>query len=145
VSTVTADADILALAASLERVVTMVRRIVPSEGMSLTGISTLRTLDIAGPTRLTELSAAQCVTQPAMTQLVTRLERDGLVERRSSDLDGRVVLVALTDAGRDFLAVRRATRAHRLGGLMATLPAAERDAIIAAIPALTTLADLGQD
>ena len=144
VSSSSGDIDSLALAATLERVVTMVRRIVPSGGMSLTAVSTLNTLQNAGMLRLTELAAAQSVTQPAMTQLVTRMERDGLVERRSSDHDGRVVLVALTTAGRVYLANRRAIRARRLDELMSMLPATDRKAVIAALPALTLLADLGQ-
>jgi DNA-binding MarR family transcriptional regulator len=39
------------------------------------------------------------VTQSAMTQIVTRLERDGLVERRPDPTDGRAVLVSVTPAG----------------------------------------------
>jgi len=139
------DSDVHALAMSLERVVTMVRRIVPSPEMSLTGVSTLRTLEMSGPARLTELAAAQSVTQPAMTQLVTRMERDGFVQRRSDKLDGRVVLVALTEEGQAFLMRRRGARARELGDLMNTLPEADRAMILAAVPALTMLADLGKD
>jgi DNA-binding MarR family transcriptional regulator len=139
------DSDVHALAMSLERVVTMVRRIVPSPEMSLTGVSTLRTLEMSGPARLTELAAAQSVTQPAMTQLVTRMERDGFVQRRSDKLDGRVVLVALTEEGQAFLMRRRDARARELGDLMNTLPEADRAMILAAVPALTMLADLGKD
>lgn len=139
------NTDALALSTSLERIVVMVRRLVPTEGLSLTAVSTLRSLEKSGPSRLTELAAAQTVTQPAMTQLVTRMENDGLVERRGDDNDGRVVLVVLTEVGREFLASRRATRAHRLDELMSALPAPDRAAIIAAIPALTILADLGQN
>jgi len=137
--------DVHALAMSLERVVTMVRRIVPSPEMSLTGVSTLRTLEMSGPARLTELAAAQSVTQPAMTQLVTRMERDGFVQRRSDKLDGRVVLVALTDEGQAFLRRRRDARARELGDLMSTLSEADRAMILAAVPALTLLADLGKE
>jgi len=137
--------DVHALAMSLERVVTMVRRIVPSPEMSLTGVSTLRTLEMSGPARLTELAAAQSVTQPAMTQLVTRMEREGFVQRRSDKLDGRVVLVALTDEGQAFLMRRRNARARELGDLMSTLSEADRAMILTAVPALTMLADLGKD
>jgi DNA-binding MarR family transcriptional regulator len=137
--------DVHALAMSLERVVTMVRRIVPSPEMSLTGVSTLRTLEMSGPARLTELAAAQSVTQPAMTQLVTRMEREGFVQRRSDKLDGRVVLVALTEEGQAFLMRRRNARARELGDLMSTLSEADRAMILTAVPALTMLADLGKD
>jgi DNA-binding MarR family transcriptional regulator len=137
------DLDALALATSLERVVSMVRRLAPSEGLSLTAISTLRHLELSGPTRLTELASAQGVTQPAMTQLVTRLERDGLAGRHASDADARVVLVDLTSAGHDLLTHRRELRAVRLTELLEHIPAPDRAAILAATPALTLLADLG--
>lgn len=137
------DTDVRDLAATLERVVTMVRRMMPSQPMSLTSVSVLRSLESAGPTRLTELASSQGVTQPGMTQLVTRLERDGYVERGSQHGDARVVLVSLTDAGEEFLRQRRELRAQRLDDLLRTLPADDRSRIFDAIPALTMLASLG--
>jgi DNA-binding MarR family transcriptional regulator len=137
------EADVRDLAATLERVVTMVRRMMPSQAMSLTSVSVLRSLELAGPTRLTELASSQGVTQPGMTQLVTRLERDGYVERGSQHGDARVVLVGLTDAGEAFLRQRRELRAQRLDDLLRTLPADDRSRILDAIPALTMLASLG--
>jgi DNA-binding MarR family transcriptional regulator len=137
------DTDVRDLAATLERVVTMVRRMMPSQAMSLTSVSVLRSLESAGPTRLTELASSQAVTQPGMTQLVTRLERDGYVERRSQHGDARVVLVGLTEAGEEFLRQRRELRTQRLDDLLRTLPADDRSRILDAIPALTMLASLG--
>jgi DNA-binding MarR family transcriptional regulator len=142
---VVADRDTVALATSLERVVSMVRRLAPSEGMSLTAVSTLRHAEMVGPVRTTELAAAQGVTQPAMTQLVTRLERDGYLVRTSSDADARVVLVDITRAGRELLAHRRALRAERLSELLRHVPVDDRAAILAATPALNLLADLGRN
>src|SRR5215470_15937643 len=142
---ITPASDVAELAASLERVVTMVRRILPNQSLSLTAISVLRSLEMYGPTRLTELASAQGVTQPAMTQLVTRLERDGYVRRQSSHADARVVLVTLTEHGEQFLHQRREARARRLDELLAGLPAQDRARIVAAIPALTLLASLGQE
>ena len=54
--------------------------------------------------------------------------------------DARVVLVAITPAGLDLLAERRATRAGRLSELMDQLPAADRRRLNAAVPALIRLA-----
>lgn len=139
------DPDVLALATNVERVVMMIRRLTPvHDGLSLTASSMLRTLDVSGPTRLTELASTQAVTQPAMTQLVNRFERDGLVERRASEVDGRVVLVAITPAGRELLARRRLMRAAQLASLLAERPDEERASILAAVPALDLLAGLGQ-
>jgi DNA-binding MarR family transcriptional regulator len=139
------DTEVAELSNTLERVVTMVRRILPSQLMSLTSVSVLRSLESAGPTRLTELASAQGVTQPAMTQLVTRLERDAYVERGGSERDARVVLVSLTDAGREFLDRRRELRMAHLSDLLDRLPVDDRARILAAIPALNLLAELGQE
>jgi DNA-binding MarR family transcriptional regulator len=139
------SSEALDLVTVLERMVGLVRGLnPPAIGMSLTAASTLRMLERSGPYRISELAANQSVTQPAMTQLVTRLERDGYAQRSSSDTDGRVVLVAITDAGRDFLRIRREARALRLTELMDALPPADRRQIVAAIPAFQLLADLGQ-
>ncbi len=43
------------------------------------------------------------VTTGAMTKIVDRLERDGLVTRRRSSADGRGRVVALTTAGRELI------------------------------------------
>ncbi|WKX74128.1 MarR family winged helix-turn-helix transcriptional regulator [Streptomyces sp. XD-27] len=49
-----------------------------------------------------ELAAHTMVTTGAMTKRIDRLERDGLVTRRRSTVDGRGRVVALTQAGRDL-------------------------------------------
>src|SRR5689334_1291032 len=72
-------------------------------GVSRTAVSVLASLRDGGPLRITELAANEHVTQPAMTGLVQRLERQGWVERQAHASDGRVVLVALTPAGRAAL------------------------------------------
>jgi DNA-binding MarR family transcriptional regulator len=138
-------ADVAQLSTALERVVTMVRRMLPSQPMSLTSVSVLRSLEASGPTRLTELASAQGVTQPGMTQLITRLERDGYVQRGGSRRDARVVLVNLTDDGQAFLNHRREMRTAHLSDLLDRLPADDRAEILAAIPALDLLASLGQE
>jgi DNA-binding MarR family transcriptional regulator len=136
------DASADTIAASFERLFGLLRRVLPADSMSLTAASTLARLERGGPRRLTELAGTEGVTQPAMTQLVSRLERDGLARRVADPVDGRVVVVQVTDAGREMLRQRRAIRAQRLAELLATLAPAERDTIIGALPALDRLADL---
>src|ERR1700721_2790830 len=60
-----------------------------SSDMSLTSLSTLATLELTGPRRITDLAASEGVTQPSMTALVTALERSGMVERRTDASDRR--------------------------------------------------------
>ncbi len=71
-----------------------------------------------------------------MTQLVQRLEHQGLVSRDRDPDDRRVVWIAITGDGRRLLAERRVARAAELAGLLATLPPEEK-ADIAAGHAIT--------
>jgi DNA-binding MarR family transcriptional regulator len=128
------------LAAAVERLFGLLRRDLPPDDISLTAASTLRRLERDGPRRLTELAAAEGVTQPGMTQLVQRLERDGYADRATDPSDGRVVLVRVTPAGAALLGRRRAVRAERLAALLADLPDGDRALIAAALPALEGLA-----
>jgi DNA-binding MarR family transcriptional regulator len=130
------------LAAGFERLFEALRRLAPPDGMSLTTASTLRRLERRGDHRLCDLAAAEGVTQPAMTQLVSRLERDGLAGRYADPADGRVVVVRISEAGREVVRRRRADRAERLAALVGALPEADRVAIEAALPALDRLGDL---
>lgn len=132
------DVD-LNLAMGLSRVSTLMRSLNYPRDLSMTGVSTLATLDRHGPCRLTGLAAYEAVTQPAMTQLVRRLEQAGLVRRDADADDRRVVMVGITAAGREELSRRRAAQAAALAELLAELSAADRAAIAEALPALDRL------
>src|SRR5262245_782427 len=84
-----------------------------------------------------------------MTQLIQRLERQGLVERNRDPDDKRVVWVGITDEGRQLLARRRATREAELTELLAALPpdeeAALATAVRAALPVIRKLAERRAD
>ena len=134
--------DHVALAASFDRLFATLRRLAPTQDISLTAASTLRSLERSGPHRLSDLAGREGVSQPAMTQLVSRLERDGLVARGTDPNDGRVVLVCLADAGREVLRRRREVRTARLAELVAALTPPDRAAIMAALPALDRLGEL---
>ena len=141
------DADGLAaeLSAGLERVVGLLRALSQPSGLSLTAVATMAALERTGPGRLTALAAMAGVTQPAMTQLVSRLEDAGLVRREADAADGRVVQVVITDEGRVTLARRRARRADRLAVILAQLSPEHRAALTAALPALDALASARRD
>jgi DNA-binding MarR family transcriptional regulator len=89
-------------------------------------------------------AAREQVTQSAITQIVTRLEQDGLVERQRDPSDGRAVLVHITAPGAAIIDGRRAERMARLGELAGRLTPADREAIAAALPALARLVALSQ-
>jgi DNA-binding MarR family transcriptional regulator len=138
VTTTDAGVDPARLTATFERLFELLRRLTP-DPTSLTAASTLRRLDQLGDHRLSDLAVAEGVTQPAMTQLVTRLVRDGLVARAGDRSDGRVVVVRVTDAGRELVRRRRYVRTARLAELLADVSPADRAAIVAALPALDRL------
>ena len=83
----------------LDRIGTWVRRVTPPAEWSSTALSSLDRLVRGGPLRVTDLSAAERISQPGMTGLVTRMETAGLVTRRPDPTDGRATLVFVTDAG----------------------------------------------
>jgi DNA-binding MarR family transcriptional regulator len=95
--------------------------------------------------RLTELTANEQITQSAITQLVTRLERDGLVERRPDPNDGRVVQVHITALGANVIDSRRLDRMVQLTKFIEGLTLEEERAIASAIPALRRLVELGNN
>lgn len=122
--------DLDEVAAALAEVAHMMVRNVSDTGtMSFTTGSTLARLGREGPSRLTALAAAEGVAQPSMTQLVQRLERQGLAVRVSDPKDGRVSLVAATDAGRELLAERRQALKGRVAELVAMLAPEEQAAL----------------
>ena len=128
------------IASGVERLIGLVRSLTPPDGISLTAAATLATLERSGPRRLTALAGQEGVTQPAMTQLIGRLQEAGLVRREADPTDGRVVQVWLTDLGRDLLARRRAVRAERLAVILDQISPEHRAALGAALPAIEALA-----
>ncbi|MFF3469302.1 MarR family transcriptional regulator [Streptomyces sp. NPDC002619] len=108
-------------------------------GLSMAASSVLGRIGREGPQRVTELARAEGVSQPGMTQLVTRMEHDGLVRRIASTDDRRGVLVEATDAGVDLVRQRRAERTGALRELMDRLDPQEQSAVLIAFPALARL------
>ncbi|WP_218000993.1 MarR family winged helix-turn-helix transcriptional regulator [Nocardia aobensis] len=139
------DIDVDGFAAVIEDFNRVYIRIPVREKLSFTTLSVLDTLAQRGPMRLTELTETEQMTQPGITQLVARLERDGLVLRRRDPGDGRAVLVHLTEAGRQIRQSRHDDRVRYLVPLIGNLSPAQRRALAAALPALTRLARLQRE
>jgi DNA-binding MarR family transcriptional regulator len=110
--------------------------------MSLTASSTLGTVVRMGPCRVTDLAVLEAVAQPSMTALVSGLERAGLVERRTSASDQRVVLVAPTPAGESYVQARSRMWSETFLPVIEKLPELERRALCGAAPALQHLVEL---
>jgi DNA-binding MarR family transcriptional regulator len=133
------------LGAALERTVALIRSLNTVYVMSRSASGTLATLERSGPARLTALATHEGVTQPAMTQLISRLQDAGLVRREADPDDGRVVRVSITDDGRAVLAARRAERTQRLGVLLTRISPEHRATLATALPALEALAQVHAD
>jgi DNA-binding MarR family transcriptional regulator len=116
-----------------------------SRTLSLTALSTLATLERTGPRRLTDLAVVEEITQPSMTSLVTQLEQLGLAERRRDRADARVVLVAITRAGRQHVRKRRRAGAEALTELIDKLDPQDAQQLNAALPALRRLVDVVEE
>ncbi|GHJ57833.1 hypothetical protein NOK12_03520 [Nocardioides sp. OK12] len=73
-------------------------------GLSLTEYEILvRLSERDGRLRMAQLADALAHSRSRVTHTVARMERAGLVERRSSPEDGRGIMCWLTDAGRELL------------------------------------------
>ena len=66
-----------------------------------------------GALRPSELAESLPITRSGVTRLIDRLERDGIVERRTCTTDGRGSFVALTPDGEEVF--RQAGRVHLRG------------------------------
>ncbi len=107
--------------------------------LSLSQAQVLRVLQDCKSRSVTELASDLWSSQPSVTALLDRMERDGLVARRESQLDRRRVEVVATDQGRRLLGVVADSRRDALALRVAVLDGAERGALAQALPALERL------
>ncbi len=112
----------------------------PDNPLSLSQMTVLGTLHRHGEMTLGDLAAHERVQPPSMTRTVGCLEADGYVRRRTSESDGRVQLVSLTEAGTDTLLADRRRRDAWLAQRLADLDPEERAVLRAAAPLLDRLA-----
>jgi DNA-binding MarR family transcriptional regulator len=114
-----AVAEMITLATDL-----MFRYLVDRDDLSASAALVLNRINREGPMRLTALAEAEGASQSGMTQLVQRMERQGLLERWSDPDDGRASLVMLGEAGQRFWAARNEVLRQRVAAL---LPAVSED------------------
>jgi DNA-binding MarR family transcriptional regulator len=107
----------------------MWRYLVDRDSLSASATLVLNRLHREGPMRLTALAEAEGSSQSGMTQLVQRMERQGLVERWSDPEDGRVSLVKVGAAGRELWAGRKELRLERITEMLNGLSDEDRTAL----------------
>lgn len=76
------------------------RRVSAAAGISTTQAAVMGIIDQDGPLHQREIARMLHQNESAMTGMIRRLEKAGLVTRVRSETDGRAWLVDLTDAGR---------------------------------------------
>jgi DNA-binding MarR family transcriptional regulator len=113
-----------ALHSAAIRLLRMVRKEDVAAGVSGPQLSALSVLAYGGPQKLGALAAAEQVSLPTISRLVTELERRGLAERAGDPADRRASIIRVTDAGR---AVLRKGRELRLAKLVRALDRLGRD------------------
>ncbi|MBT0771565.1 MarR family transcriptional regulator [Kineosporia sp. J2-2] len=124
----------------LGRLARLLRQIeLPGEPSPVT-LAVLRRLRDEGTARITDLARAERASQPAMTQLLGRMERAGLVVRVHDQHDRRSVRAQITGTGRDLLRRTENHYARALGLRLGQLSAHDRDTLGEALPALAHLA-----
>ncbi len=108
--------------------------------VSPTLMFSLATIDREGPLTLGELAALEQVTPPTITNVVSKLEARGWVERLPDPRDRRVCRVAATTTGRHQLDVNRGRRTAWLGERLADLDDDEMARLESALTVLERLA-----
>ena len=113
----------------------------PGNDLSIASMAVLGSLFRHGDLTVGELAALERVQPPSMTRKVNGLEDGGYVARRAHESDGRVVVVGLTDRGRQRVLDDRRRRDEWLARQLRDLTPQERDVLRAAAPILQRLSE----
>ena len=105
-------------------------------------LSVLGLLRRFGDSTVGELATLERVQPPSMTRTVNCLDEGGYVVRRKSESDGRQVVVALSEKGKQTLADDRRRRDAWLAQRLRELTPEERSVLREAAPILERLAQL---
>ncbi|MER6753368.1 MarR family transcriptional regulator [Micromonospora echinofusca] len=106
-----------------------VRQARPVGDLTVTQLSALTSLRLAGALTPRELADVERVQPPTMTKIVAKLEERGLVRRTPHPTDGRQVILAATEGGRAVLDQFERVRDEWLARRLAELTEAERDTL----------------
>jgi DNA-binding MarR family transcriptional regulator len=110
--------------------------------LSLTERSTIALLDQHGELLPSELAAMEKITTQSMSQILSNLQQQGLINRRISETDKRKAIITLSDLGRTLLYQVRNERDEWLNkALDATCTSEEKVLLKKALGTLTKLVD----
>jgi DNA-binding MarR family transcriptional regulator len=106
-----------------------------------TKISVLLSVDRRGTIRISELAELDALNPTLLSRTISKLVDAGLLDRVSDTDDRRAAWVQVTDEGHRLAERMRRERTEVINRGMSALPAAERELVQQAIPALEALAD----
>ena len=111
-----------------------------SDDLTLSQLAVLGTLERHGASTVGELAQLERVKPPSMTRIVNSLVEATLAARRPHELDGRQVIVDLTDTGRSLVLEDRRRRNAWLAVRISELTDDERELLAQVAPLLDRLA-----
>ncbi|MFG2047513.1 MarR family winged helix-turn-helix transcriptional regulator [Micromonospora sp. NPDC048935] len=117
-----------------------VRQARPVGDLTVTQVSALTSLRLAGAMTPRELADVERVQPPTMTKIVGKLEDRGLVRRTPHPTDGRQVILAATEGGHAVLDQFERARDEWLAHRLAALDEDERETLHRAAEILQQLA-----
>lgn len=118
------------------------RAIDRQSGLSAARLSALSVLVFSGSKPLGKLAEVEGVAGPTMTRIVDGLCQLGLAERTEHPLNGRISLVAATEAGTALMMQAANRRIDAIAAAIAGLDPAQQELINDAAPLLDELAAL---
>ena len=130
----------LVLAKSYRALSLLAERSIANTGLCLTDFAALEALLHKGPLTISEIQDKVRLASGSMTAAVDRLEKLGLVVRRSSPNDRRARVVELTAQGKRLAASCFARHAKDLEALMSVLSEREMDQLYGSLKKLGLLA-----
>jgi DNA-binding MarR family transcriptional regulator len=129
-----------ALRDAITRLNRRVRQARPVGDLTVTQLSALTSLELAGALTPRELADVERVQPPTMTKIVAKLEERGLVQRTPHPTDGRQVILSSTGVGREILGSYERVRDEWLAARLAELTPEEREVLTQAAALLSRLA-----
>ncbi len=113
--------------------------------LSLSAARVMARLADGGPTRISDLAAAERCSQPTITNHVKRLEAMRLVSRTVDPTDGRAWMIKLTRRGQQQLTHMRHSLGSAAEPYLAQLSPQDRQALREGVAAMRRLMALDQD
>jgi len=118
------------------------KQISSADNYSMTELETIGYLFRSGPLLPSELAGYTRITTQSMSQILSKLEGQGVIKRTPSREDKRKVFISLTHFGKKMVEKTRYDRDEWLKGLIeASLTAKERELLEKALPVLSKLTE----